>query len=341
MRILVTLLAWLAVLPIVAWTAVRLSGGERGFPVVALIAYTPYVAAGALLVAFALLVIRRRLPALVAALAAVALLSSVAARAVPEREATADGPRLRILSANVGDSPVAARVLTRMVRDHRVDVLSVQELTPELYGRLRRGPAGRLLPHGAVRPADGARGTGLLSRRPLALRPLLRGQKNRTAVARMRWPGFGAFEIVAVHPPPPTPSQLDGWAEDLRGLPRADAGRLPRVLAGDFNATLDHEELRMILASGYRDAAASAGEGLTGTWPSDRRLPPPVAIDHILVPTAWRVAGARVLELPGSDHRAVLAELAPPERLLKRPVSKSAGREGERDELSASHLSRR
>ena len=68
-----------------------------------------------------------------------------------------------------------------------------------------------------------------------------------------------------------------------------------------------------MLSSGYRDAAASAGAGLRGTWPSDGRLPP-VAIDHVLVPAAWRVVSAEVLDLPGSDHRAVLAVLAPPAR---------------------------
>ena len=326
MRLAVSLLAWLLVLPFVAWAAVRLSGSERGFPVVALIAYTPYVAGAAVVVTLVLVVIGRRLAGVVAALAAVVLTSAVTERAIPDSEAQGDGPRLRILSANVARSRVEARTLTRMIREHRVDVLSLQELTPQLAARLSEGAAGRLLPHAAVRPGIEASGTGLLSRRPLALRPMLRGQQNRTAVAHTAWPGFGSFEIVAVHPPPPTTTHLDAWAPNLRALPRAGERRLPRVLAGDFNATLDHEELRRILASGYRDAAASAGQGLTGTWPSSGTLPP-VAIDHVLAPAAWRVASARVLDLPGSDHRAVLAELAPPRAPLSAPVSNPRGRE--------------
>ena len=311
MRLAVTLLAWVLVLPLVAWAAVRLSGSERGFPLVALIAYTPFVAVAAAVVALVLLALRRRLPALLAALAGVTLVAGLADRALPDGRADGASARLRVLTANVAYSEVEPDVLAGMIREHRVDVLSLQELTPELAGRLRGGEAGRLLPHTAMRPGVGASGTGLMSRRPLALQRLPKGLQNRNAVARTRWPGFGAFEVVAVHPPPPTPGHIDNWAPDLRALPRASEGTLPRVLAGDFNATLDHRELRRLVASGYRDAAAAAGSGLAGTWPSDGPLPP-VAIDHVLVPASWRVTRVEVLDLPGSDHRAVLAELAPP-----------------------------
>ena len=306
-----TLSAWSAVLPFVAWAAIRLSGAERGFPLVALMAYTPYAGVAAVVLALVCLVLRCRLPALLAALAALALLAGLVDRVVRDEEAPGEGPRLRVLTANVAFSAVGDEVLADLVRRHRVDLLSLQELTPELAARLRRGPAGRLLPHAAMRPGMGASGTGLMSRRPLELRPLPPRLANRTAVARTSRPGFGAFEVVAVHPPPPTRSHLDDWAPDLRALTRGGDGRLPRLLAGDFNATLDHAELRRLLASGYRDAAASAGTGLTGTWPSGRSLPR-VAIDHVLAPVTWRVVSARVLDLPGSDHRAVLAELAPP-----------------------------
>ena len=313
MRFVLSLLAWLLVAPFAGWAAVRLTGSERGFPLVALIAYTPYVGVAAVVLALALVAIRRRLPATVAGLAGLALLAGVADRAVADDEVAGKGPRLRVLSANVARGSVEARVLTRMIRNRRVDLLSLQELTPELAAQLRRGPAGEILPHAALRTGVGASGTGLMSRRPLALRPMPAGMANRTAVARTRWPGFGSFEVLAVHPPPPTRAQVDGWAPDLRRLPRARARSRTRLLAGDFNATLDHGELRRLLARGYRDAAASAGSGLTGTWPSHRRLPP-VAIDHVLAPRSWRVVRADVLDLPGSDHRAVLAELAPPRR---------------------------
>ena len=46
------------------------------------------------------------------------------------------------------------------------------------------------------------------------------------------------------------------WRGDLRALPPATPDGPLRILAGDFNATLDHAELRRLLDTGYEDAAA-------------------------------------------------------------------------------------
>jgi endonuclease/exonuclease/phosphatase (EEP) superfamily protein YafD len=88
-----------------------------------------------------------------------------------------------------------------------------------------------------------------------------------------------------------------------------------RVLAGDFNATLDHALLRRLLDTGYRDAAATVGAGLVGTWgPYDGDPIPPVVIDHVLADRRVGVVAVSVHRVPGSDHRAVLASLTPPRR---------------------------
>ena len=80
---------------------------------------------------------------------------------------------------------------------------------------------------------------------------------------------------------------------DLRALPPATPDGRLRILAGDFNATLDHAELRRILDTGYQDAAAQVGAGLHGTWPRDRAFPPPVTIDHVLADDASASARSR------------------------------------------------
>ena len=54
------------------------------------------------------------------------------------------------------------------------------------------------------------------------------------------------------------------------------------------------------------------GNGLEPTWPSDAVLPPPVTIDHVLADRRVKIAGYRVEDLPGSDHRAVFARLGVP-----------------------------
>ena len=102
------------------------------------------------------------------------------------------------------------------------------------------------------------------------------------------------------------------WRADLRALPRATPRGAVRILAGDFNATLDHAEFRRVLDRGYEDAADELGDGLRATWPANGRLTLPVTIDHVLADERCGVRDLEVIDLPGSDHRAVLVELELP-----------------------------
>jgi endonuclease/exonuclease/phosphatase (EEP) superfamily protein YafD len=102
------------------------------------------------------------------------------------------------------------------------------------------------------------------------------------------------------------------WESDLAALP-APGPEVLRVLAGDFNATLDHASLRAVLRRGWADAAQRAGRGLAWTW-RPLRLPwPRLALDHQLVDPRISVAGVRFLHVAGSDHRALVVDLVLPE----------------------------
>jgi endonuclease/exonuclease/phosphatase family metal-dependent hydrolase len=83
-----------------------------------------------------------------------------------------------------------------------------------------------------------------------------------------------------------------------------------RLLVGDFNATVDQPTMRDLLDDGYVDAAGAAGRGWVPTWRTG--LAPPLAIDHVLVDRTVAVGGVSVLDVPGSDHRAVVADLRLP-----------------------------
>lgn len=108
--------------------------------------------------------------------------------------------------------------------------------------------------------------------------------------------------------PPISGRTVAAWRRELCGLPGPSAGRVPRLLVGDFNATLDHREIRRLLTRGFYDAADATGDGLSATWPVGRSLPM-ITIDHVLVPREVRVRRVRVYDVPGSDHRAIIAEL--------------------------------
>ena len=87
---------------------------------------------------------------------------------------------------------------------------------------------------------------------------------------------------------------------------------MPRVLLGDFNATLDHREIRGLLRRGHVDAADPLGDGLRPTWPTTGRAPP-FTIDHMLLPAPVKVSRMSLHTVPGTDHRALIAELVLPQ----------------------------
>jgi endonuclease/exonuclease/phosphatase family metal-dependent hydrolase len=85
------------------------------------------------------------------------------------------------------------------------------------------------------------------------------------------------------------------------------------VLAGDFNATLDHAQFRRLLRLGYVDAASQVGNGLALTWgPEPTGSPALLTVDHVLVDRRCGVLATSVHRLPGSDHQALYAELRLP-----------------------------
>ena len=274
-------ICWALTAAVAAWALVRLLGLERGYPLVQLVAFTPYVVLGGLAVVVLDAVLRRWWAAAMATVAVAGLALSVAPRAVGDDGPASGGPRLRVMTANLHFGTVPAEELVGAVRRERVDVLSLQELTPRMVERLRRAGLRRWLPRAVLEPGRGGAGTGIYARIPVRARPPIQGTLGPEVVVAARW-GGRAFDVVAVHPPPPTRRRLSLWTRGLRQLPRAQRGR-SRILAGDFNATLDHAELRDLLDSGYRDAAESVGAGLHTTWPLGRRWPPRVTIDHVLV----------------------------------------------------------
>ncbi len=297
-----------------AWALLRGLGLDRlGHPLVALVAFTPYVAATAPLPVLAALVLRRRVVAFVALAAGLVLAAALVPRVLGGSPDAPAGPRLTVMSSNqfLGNAEPAAVVA--LVRERRVDVLSLLELSREALGRLDAAGLRELLPHRVVDagPEREGNGSAVLAARPLRRVPVPPGGMAQPA-ALVRVPGAPPVRVQAVHPLPPIDrAKLAAWRADLRRLPPAGGTRTLGVLAGDFNATLDHHELRRLLAAGYDDAAEALGEGLVPTWPTGRRLGR-LTIDHVLADERVTPVRFTVHTLPGTDHRAVVADLALP-----------------------------
>lgn len=292
---------------------VRLAGLERWPHIVAPLALTPYALGGVVLLTGLAAVARRAVVALVAGALAVVLTAVVLPRALPDAQPSADGHTLVVASANLYHGRGAVGAVVDMVRDRRVDVLSLQELTPQAVRALDAAGLAQLLPYRVFREQGGGSGSGLASRFPLQPRDLTPPSVHQQPGALVDLPGSRDLEVLAVHTVPPLGmGDTPGWRRELGELPPARADDTIRLLVGDFNATLDHPGLRRLLADGYADAADEVGAGLRPTWPSASLWPPKVTIDHVLVDRRCAVRWFDVVDVPGTDHRAIVAEVACP-----------------------------
>jgi endonuclease/exonuclease/phosphatase (EEP) superfamily protein YafD len=298
------------------WAAARLAGADRlQFAqawAVPLLSFTPQVTAGAWASA---LVLRGAGPAAVTAVAGAALTAAVGPRAVPCRQPPAAGPVLRVLTANLLFGRAGAEVLADLVRRQRADVLFVQELTDEAAARLQRTGLGDLLPHQVTQSKSHVTRSSIYARYPLRGGPPAVPPSAARCIARLDLPSGPSVELACIHAAPPKPVWSPGatarWRSQLSALP--GPGDSPRILAGDFNATLDHAQFRRLLRRGYLDAASEVGHGLSATWgPRPGRRLALLAIDHVLTDRRCAVLTTSAHWLTGSDHRALYAELRLP-----------------------------
>lgn len=299
------------------WAAGRVAAADRWRPVdvqaVALLSFTPQAAGAACLTA---LLARDRVAANITAASAGVLAAVVAPRAIGRSQPGADGPALRVLTANLLVGRATAEPVVELARRLDVDVLFVQEVTGAAAGRLARAGLGDVLPHHVSDLGRaGSRGNAIYARYPLADCTSMLPESAARPVAMISLPG-GRARLGCVHLRAPKPvrgrSGVPTWRSELRTLPAAGQVEVPLVLAGDFNATLDHAEFRRLLARGYADAASQAGMGLAPTWGPGAGRRGQLTIDHVLADRRCAVLGASVHALPGTDHRAVFARLVLP-----------------------------
>ncbi|WP_181043858.1 endonuclease/exonuclease/phosphatase family protein [Actinokineospora auranticolor] len=311
----VTVFLAFLLLPVLALGVLRLGGIDGNNLTVAALSLTPYAAGFGLLVTLVCLLLRRRSLTLIGLVASLSLGVLLLPRILPDGDPMPQGQHLRVLTANLMLGKADPQTLVNLVRDTRTEVLFLQELTPAALDALDAAGVDRLLPYRVVRPMGGASGSGILAKVPLRQIVLVENTVLENPAAVLDLSGPVDIEVVAVHIVPPVNSDTDRktWQRELASLPNPDSDGRPRILAGDFNATLDHNALTSFMARGYDDGAEKAGEGMRPTWSSLSDFGPPVTIDHILVDRRIAVPNAAVYDLPGSDHNALFAEVALPD----------------------------
>ena len=70
-------------------------------------------------------------------------------------------------------------------------------------------------------------------------------------------------------------------------------------------------QFRDLATNGYHDAVEQTGAGFAPTFPSNKPFPPLITIDHVLTRNA-SASSIKTVELPGSDHRSLLATIKVP-----------------------------
>jgi endonuclease/exonuclease/phosphatase (EEP) superfamily protein YafD len=285
-------------------------------PVMALAAFSPYLMLGAPIALLASALARSWIPA-VAAAALLLVCLATQARLYVAQTAPAHAQHLVLMTSNLRLGLADPNSVVAQVREHHVDVLTTQELTDVEASRLVSAGLENLLPYSALAPSVGGTGVGIWSRYPLSQISRPTGLAFRLVDASVAVPGLAKPPtVVAVHMAGPWPNATD-WSHDIVKLPgflRQFAAANPNgavLVGGDYNSTPDTAQFRDLLTSGYRDGADQAGAGMTRTYPSDKFLPPLIAIDHVLTRNAVATS-ARTLTVKGSDHRALLTTIALP-----------------------------
>ncbi|MCD9140682.1 endonuclease/exonuclease/phosphatase family protein [Streptomyces albireticuli] len=227
--------------------------------------------------------------------------------------APATGPvaaRLRVLTANLEFGGATPGLLAALRRE-RPDLVSVQECAPAVCGTaLGRAEVRAAYPYRLVVGGGAAEGSAILSRYPLepdgAVPGALAMPRALVRVADV------PLRFQVAHPMPPVPGGLAVWRGELGRLRELAAGRgdTALVIAGDFNASQDHAAFRALLDTGVRDSAAMLGLARAPSWPRPVAPRLGVQIDHVLVSAAVEPRAARFLDLPDTDHRALVVDVA-------------------------------
>jgi endonuclease/exonuclease/phosphatase (EEP) superfamily protein YafD len=307
-----TVITWILVAVWLLWAVARLVGVDRmssfSSVLIPAMAVVPYVAAGVVIPLAVAALTRDRVALAVTVAVAAVYAGIVLPRAFGGGQPHAAGPRLRILTANLKFGQAGDEGLVDLVRRTGADILSVQEFTPAAADRLDAAGIERLMPYRVIDPRGGPEGTGLYSRYPLTEQP----DRGPTAFAMVnaivRVPDAAPVRFTAAHPPAPLGPDAARWRHDLKEIPPPTPHGEVGIVAGDFNATLDHAPLRRLIGEGFTDAADATGQGLVPTF----RPWPPITIDHVLADRRCAIERVKVYLQPASDHRALFTELRLP-----------------------------
>ncbi|GHH69666.1 endonuclease/exonuclease/phosphatase family protein [Promicromonospora soli] len=308
----ISFVLWIIAIPLLLVGLARALPFDNLLSLPQLVAFTPWATLATLPLLIVALFSRRWVLTLLLAAALAGFVYWTAPFFVPPETSTAADPAdagtLRVMTVNALYGQADAEIVVDLVESQHVEVLAVQELTPAFEEALADAGLGDLLGHSFTVPAeDSPAGSGLWSSTPLTEEDQLSGTSFAMPSALVAVGGT-SVRVTVVHPHPPMPTEIATWRTDLVELTeQVHSDETPQIMAGDFNATYDHASFRDLLGSRFSDATREWGAGPAVTWPEGSPVPALFALDHVVVENDMPVSDVVSMQVPGTDHRALVA----------------------------------
>lgn len=233
------------------------------------------------------------------------------------------GSTVRVLSWNTAGGAPGAEAIAKLALDNNASIVALPETSRTTARKVAALMAAAGSPMSALTreaySGDPDMATSLLTSVLLGQYTLETGRGNTNAVPSVVATAADRTgpTIVAVHAIRPTMGQMSNWRADLSWL-RNQCRHGNVILAGDFNATVDHmKSLGAETLGNCTSAGQLTSSAAVGTWPTALPAALGAPIDHIMFSADWSPTGMRVvsdLDSVGSDHRPILVWLAPVEQ---------------------------
>lgn len=218
--------------------------------------------------------------------------------------------QIRLLTYNTHGGDTTAVDIARLVLENKIDVVALEETPKSIADQLHKLLADRGLEFQVFDNKVSAYSPDYFSN-ILLVGSWLGKYKQTTASASYAVSvqakpverNKPVFQVV--HIPRPTGELWEAWSKEINQVVQWCNKTPNAIVAGDFNATLDHGPLRNL--GKCKDAAVVTKVGGLSTWPTSSPDWLGSAIDHVLVDAnTWKPMRGAVVSVGESDHRGLM-----------------------------------
>ncbi|MEI2820170.1 MAG: endonuclease/exonuclease/phosphatase family protein [Marmoricola sp.] len=225
--------------------------------------------------------------------------------------------RITVITTNLMSGHADLTAIMTAAEFNRADVIVFEEMTPNAAATAASQTASSNYPYRLGEPVEGVGGTVVWSRFKIKdARPLSVSNSGWA----MKIKAEPKFFLVVGNTSSPS-GDVGMWQRDMKSL-RDEAvvakAQGPTIVAGNLNATSDHDEYQRFESEGFRGTADACGVGWQPTWPQPGFDPVPkrfpiavVRIDHVLIDNTFSCVKSTAVPIAGTDHQAVIATLEP------------------------------